>query len=93
MDPEMSQSTTSRRGRRAGARPMSANAWPPVRRACRRVARMSVRGPPGRRRSRRERRSGTASVMPRMRLAREASSASVSSAKSWAASRSTVLPR
>ena len=45
IDPEMSHSTTSRRGRQAGARPMPAGPdRPPVRRAWRSVARRSVRG-------------------------------------------------
>ena len=62
----MSQSTTSRRGRVDGVRPISRNACPPVRRASFNVARMSVRRPPGRRRGRRDIRSGTASVSRRI---------------------------
>ena len=92
IDPEMSQSTTRRRGRLAGTSPISRKACPPVRRAWRRVERMSVRLPPGAA-------CGAATGgWDRERdlahaAASSASSAADSSAKSVPASRSAGLPR
>ena len=66
IDPEMSHSTTSLRGRQAGSWPMSRTGSPPVRRAWPSVARTFRCRPPGRRRRRRDLRRGVARVSVRI---------------------------
>ena len=88
MDPEMSHSTTRRRGRTRGARRDSLIGSPPLRRAWRRVARRSGRFPSRAPRYRRVRRSGTDSVISRMSVTSCRSSAADSSVKSRSRSRS-----
>src|SRR6266700_917963 len=66
MEPEMSQSTTSRRGRIRGARRANRIASPPLRRASRSVRRRSGRFPSRAGRYLRVRPGGTASVISRM---------------------------
>src|SRR6266700_2851013 len=83
MEPEMSHSTTSRRGRIRGARRANRIASPPLRRASRRVRRRSGRFPSRAVRYLRVRRGGTASVISRMSV----TSCRSSAGDSWVKSR------
>src|SRR6266571_5300444 len=82
MEPEMSHSTTSLRGRTRGARRANRIASPPLRRASRSVRRRSGRFPSRAGRYLRVRRGGTASVISRMSTTSWRSSAGDSSVKS-----------
>src|SRR5271165_5316958 len=88
MEPEMSHSTTRRRGRTRGARRASRIGSPPLRRASRSVRRRSGRLPSRAGRYLRVRRGGTARVISRMSVISCRSSAGDSSVKSRPRSRS-----
>ena len=88
IEPEMSHSTTSRRGRSRGARRASRTGSPAVRRAWRSVIRRSGRLPAACGRYRRVRRGGVARARSRIIASSCRSSAADRSAKSRSASRS-----